>query len=169
MWLSDLWMSVLAHESKLIQALHDDLGKPREEVHLQEIFPLKAEIKHARRHVRGWMAPKPAHTSLAMLGTRAYVHPLEPKGHVLVISPWNFPVILTLRPLVSACSRQPGDDQTQRAHPRDVEGHPVHWSAKALPQEAATVVLGGPEVSAHLTSLRFQHICFTGRNQHWEK
>lgn len=160
-WLSDLWASVLVHESELIQALHNDLGKPREEVHLQEIFPLKAEIKHARRHVRGWMAPKPAHTSLAMLGTRAYVHP-EPKGHVLIISPWNFPVILTLRPLVSALAA--GNRVMIKPSEHTPETSKVIQSIvhKALPQEVATVVLGGPEVSAHLTSLPFQHICFTG-------
>ena len=99
--LTALWDAVLAHESRLIDALHLDMGKPREEVHLQEIYPLKAEIMHARRHLRGWMAPKPMSTSLALLGTASHVLP-EPKGQTLIIAPWNFPVILTLRPFVSA-------------------------------------------------------------------
>ena len=99
--LQGLWNAVLAHEGALIEALEADLGKPREEVHLQEIYPLKAEIQLARRHLRGWMAPRPVDTGLAMLGTRSFVQ-ANPKGHMLIISPWNFPVILTLRPLVSA-------------------------------------------------------------------
>ena len=84
--LDALWQSVLNHEAELIRALKADMGKPREEVHLQEIYPLKAEIMHARKHLRGWMAPKPTSTSLAMFGTASHVLP-EPKGQVLMISP----------------------------------------------------------------------------------
>ena len=79
--LAALWKSILHHEPALIKALAKDLGKPREEVHLHEIYPLKAEIRHARRHLRGWMAPRPASTPLAMVGTHAYVE-ANPKGHV---------------------------------------------------------------------------------------
>ena len=159
--LRDLWNAVLSHESELIQALNIDLGKPREEVHLQEIFPVKAEITYARKHLRGWMAPKPTSTPLAMLGTQSYVQP-EPKGQVLIIAPWNFPVILTLRPLVSALAA--GNRVILKPSEHTAETSKVLASivAKALPPEVATVILGGPDVSAFLTSLPFQHICFTG-------
>lgn len=126
--LQGLWNAVLAHEGALIEALEADLGKPREEVHLQEIYPLKAEIQLARRHLRGWMAPRPVDTGLAMLGTRSFVQ-ANPKGHMLIISPWNFPVILTLRPLVSALAAgNRGDRQTFRTHPRNIQspcGHRI--------------------------------------------
>ena len=88
-------------KSELIEALAADLGKPVKRCTCRRSTPLKAEIMHARRHLRGWMAPRPVDTGLAMLGTRSLVQ-ANPKGHLLIISPWNFPVILTLRPLVSA-------------------------------------------------------------------
>jgi len=159
--LKSLWNAVLNHEDKLVAALAADLGKPREEVHLQEMFPVKAEIAHARKHLRGWMAPKSTSTPLAMLGTESYVQP-EPKGQVLVISPWNFPVILTLRPLVSALAAGNRVILKPSEHTPETSQVLAAIVAEAVPPEVATVVLGGPDVSAHLTTLPFQHICFTG-------
>lgn len=159
--LRSLWESVLAHEAELVRALAADLGKPREEVHLQEIYPVKAEIAHARKHLRGWMAPKPTPTPLAMLGTQSRVMP-EPKGQVLVISPWNFPVILTLRPLVSALAAGNRVILKPSEHTPETSKVLASIVEKAVPSDVATVVLGGPEVSAYLTALPFQHICFTG-------
>jgi len=159
--LGRLWNSVLAHESELVRALAADLGKPREEVHLQEIYPVKAEIAHARKHLRGWMAPKPTPTPLAMLGTRSLVQP-EPKGQLLIISPWNFPIILTLRPLVSALAAGNRVILKPSEHTPETSKVLASIVEQAVPADVATVVLGGPEVSAKLTSLPFQHICFTG-------
>lgn len=159
--LGRLWKSVLAHESELVRALAADLGKPREEVHLQEIYPVKAEIAHARKHLRGWMAPKPTPTPLAMLGTRSLVQP-EAKGQLLIISPWNFPVILTLRPLVSALAAGNRVILKPSEHTPETSKILASIVEQAVPADVATVVLGGPEVSAKLTSLPFQHICFTG-------
>ena len=159
--LDALWQAVLRHEADLIQALKSDMGKPREEVHLQEIYPLKAEIMHARKHLRGWMAPKPASTSLAMLGTSSHVLP-EPKGQVLIIAPWNFPVILTLRPLVSAIAAGNRVMLKPSEHTPETSKVIASIVETAFTPEEAYVVLGGPEVSQALTSLPFQHVCFTG-------
>ena len=159
--LAALWESVLQHEADLIRALKADMGKPREEVHLQEIYPLKAEIMHARKHLRGWMAPKPTSTSLAMVGTSSHVLP-EPKGQVLIIAPWNFPVILTLRPFVSAIAAGNRVMLKPSEHTPETSKVIASIVETAFAPETATVVLGGPEVSQTLTSLPFQHICFTG-------
>ena len=159
--LQNLWSAVLSHEAELIRALDADLGKPREEVHLQEIFPIKTEIAFARRHLRGWMSPKATATPLAMLGTHSYVQP-DPKGHLLIISPWNFPVLLTLRPLVSALAAGNRVILKPSEHTPETSKVLASVVAQAVPDDIASVVLGGPEVSAHLTTLPFQHICFTG-------
>lgn len=159
--LDALWQSVLKHEAELIRALKADMGKPREEVHLQEIYPLKAEIMHARKHLRGWMAPKPTSTSLAMLGTASHVLP-EPKGQVLIIAPWNFPVILTLRPLVSAIAAGNRVMLKPSEHTPETSKVIAAIVETAFDPDEASVILGGPEVSQALTALPFQHICFTG-------
>ena len=160
-WLQSLWSSMLDHEEDIIEALGKDLGKPREEVHLHEMFPVKKEIQYARRHLRGWMAPRRSSTPISMVGTRSYVQQ-DPKGQVLVIAPWNFPVTLTLRPLVSALAAGNRVVVKPSEHTPNTSDVLARVVAKALPPEVATVVQGGPEVSSFLTSLPFQHICFTG-------
>lgn len=96
-----------------------------------------------------------------MLGTRSFVQ-ANPKGHVLIISPWNFPVILTLRPLVSALAAGNRVIVKPSEHTPETSKVLASIVSDALPEEHVAVVQGGPEVSAFLTSLPFQHICFTG-------
>ena len=160
-WLNQLWSAIDAHQEALVEALHKDLGKPREEVLLHEVFPVKNEIRFARKHLRGWMAPQRTPTPLTILGTKSFIQH-QPKGHVLVIAPWNFPMMLTLRPLV--CALAAGNKVLVK--PSEHTPHTAKWIAKvvedALPPEVAKVVLCGAEESAFLTSLPFQHICFTG-------
>jgi len=160
-WLSQLWSAIDAHQEALVEALHKDLGKPREEVLLHEVFPVKNEIRFARKHLRGWMSPQRTPTPLTMVGTRSYIQH-QPKGQMLVIAPWNFPMMLTMRPLV--CALAAGNKVLVK--PSEHTPHTAEWIAKvvdeALPPEVAKVVLGGAEESAFLTGLPFQHICFTG-------
>jgi aldehyde dehydrogenase (NAD+) len=79
----------------------EDYRKPTAEVDLSEIYPAVSEARHAIRHLRRWMKPKRVGTRLALFGSRSSIH-YEPKGVVLIISPWNFPFNLTFSPLVSA-------------------------------------------------------------------
>lgn len=160
-WLSQLWNAIDAHQEALVEALHRDLGKPREEVLLHEVFPVKNEIRFARKHLRGWMSPQRTPTPLTMVGTKSFIQH-QPKGQVLVIAPWNFPMMLTLRPLV--CALAAGNKVIVK--PSEHTPHTADWIAnvvdEALPSEVAKVILGGAEESAFLTRLPFQHICFTG-------
>ena len=96
-----------------------------------------------------------------MIGTRSLVQ-ANPKGHLLIISPWNFPVILTLRPLVSALAAGNRVIVKPSEHTSETSKVLASIVSDALPEEHVAVVQGGPEVSAFLTSLPFQHICFTG-------
>jgi aldehyde dehydrogenase (NAD+) len=160
-WLNQLWSAIEDQQEGLVEALHKDLGKPREEVLLHEVFPVKNEIRFARRHLRGWMSPLRTPTPLTMVGTKSFIQH-QPKGQVLVIAPWNFPMMLALRPLV--CALAAGNKVLVK--PSEHTPQTAEWIAKvvddALPPEVAKVILGGVEESAFLTSLPFQHICFTG-------
>src|SRR5881396_2921341 len=93
--------AVLARRAEIHAALWEDYRKPAPEVDLSEIYPVTGEAKHAIRHLRRWMKPRRVRAPLALLGSRSRVI-VEPKGVVLIISPWNFPVNLTFGPLVSA-------------------------------------------------------------------
>src|SRR5207247_9768395 len=71
------------------------------EVDLSEILPVVGEARHAIRHLRSWMEPQQVETPLILLGSQSRIL-YQPKGVVLIMSPWNFPINLTLGPLVSA-------------------------------------------------------------------
>src|SRR5207302_3392903 len=79
----------------------DDYRKPAPEVDLSEIYPPLGEARHAMRHLRRWMRPRRVATPLALLGSASRIV-YEPKGVVLIISPWNFPINLTIGPMISA-------------------------------------------------------------------
>jgi aldehyde dehydrogenase (NAD+) len=93
--------AMMARRDEIRAAMWEDYRKPAAEVDLSEIYPVVSEARHAIRHLRGWMKPKRVGTRLALFGSRSHIH-YEPKGVVLIVSPWNFPFNLTLSPVVSA-------------------------------------------------------------------
>ncbi len=85
----------------LLEALAQDLGKCGPEAHLTELHTTWMELNQAIRRVGRWMKPRPVGTPLTLMGTRSRVR-FEPRGRVLVLAPWNYPVFLTLVPLIAA-------------------------------------------------------------------
>ncbi|MFP5247182.1 MAG: aldehyde dehydrogenase family protein, partial [Thermoanaerobaculia bacterium] len=93
--------ALLERRDEIRAAMWEDYRKPAAEVDLSEIYPVVGEARHTARRLRKWMRGKRVSTRLALLGSTSRVV-YEPKGVVLIISPWNFPFNLTLAPLVSA-------------------------------------------------------------------
>ena len=101
--LEKLYRTMENWESRLCDALWQDLHKSYEEAYLTEISIVKGEIRNHIRHVAGWAAKKKAHSPLKLFPSRSYITK-EPLGCSLIISPWNYPVQLLLNPLVGAIS-----------------------------------------------------------------
>ena len=99
--LGRLEQAILDHEEDLYRALQADLGKSRMEAFLCEISLTLSELRYVRRHVKGWSRRRPVLPSLAQFPGRCSVLP-EPYGVTLILSPWNYPVLLTLEPLIGA-------------------------------------------------------------------
>lgn len=89
------------HEADLTRALHADLGKAPFESYASEIGLVLKEIGHHQRHLARWAADRHCGTPLLLLGSRSRLH-YEPRGAVLIIAPWNYPLNLSLMPLVGA-------------------------------------------------------------------
>lgn len=89
------------HRTLIHEAVYKDLAKPASEVDLTEIYPMLTEARHAIRRLKLWTAPEPVEGSLTFLGTNAYVY-YEPKGTSLIISPWNYPFLLSIGPMISS-------------------------------------------------------------------
>jgi aldehyde dehydrogenase (NAD+) len=93
--------AVTDHEEAIYAALHTDLHKSREECWVTENGFLLAELDHAIRHLSEWMQPEKVRTNLLNFPSASYIRH-EPAGVVLIIGPWNYPLQLSLAPLVGA-------------------------------------------------------------------
>ena len=89
------------NEKHLEQALHTDLRKHPQEVLMTEFGPSYEEIKVQQKHFEKWMRPKKVSTPFFLLPSTSKIYP-EPVGNTLIISPWNYPLTLTIRPLAGA-------------------------------------------------------------------
>ncbi|KQB15652.1 aldehyde dehydrogenase family protein [Rhodobacter capsulatus] len=152
---------IRAREAEIMAALASDLGKPAVEVRISEIIPILSEIRHTSRHLKSWAGVRRVRPTLSMLGTRATIRP-EPKGTVLILAPWNYPLCLALGPLVSAIAA----GNAAVVKPSELAPATSALIAKlvaaCLPEDLVTVVEGGVETATELLALPFDHIFFTG-------
>lgn len=93
--------AVREHEDEVLKALYADLRKHPQEAYMTEIGPLYSEIRYQRKHLKRWMQARPASSPIALLPGSSTIYP-EPLGMVLIITPWNYPFLLSLRAAVGA-------------------------------------------------------------------
>lgn len=159
--LKRLKSSIKKFEDDILKALKTDLNKSSAESTLMELYPLSKEIDLTLKNLRHWGSKRRVNTPIALFGTKHYVRP-EPKGRVLIISPWNFPIMLTLRPVVSAIAAGNSVVVKPSEHTPNCSNIIKQIIEDVFSTEEVEVVLGGPEIAAELTAQPFNHICFTG-------
>jgi aldehyde dehydrogenase (NAD+) len=152
---------VREREAEIADAIHADLRKPAGEIWLGEIWFVRSEIKHALKHLRQWMRLRRVSVPLPYQPASAFIE-RDPVGVALIIGTWNYPVALTLGPLVGALAGgncvvlKPSE--MAPASSRLLAEKIGHY----LDPEAIKVVEGDGAVSAELLKHRFDHIFFTG-------
>ena len=99
--LERLQQAMREREKQLADALHADLGKSAAESYMCEIGLCLSSVREAINHLRRWAAPKRVSVPLAQFPASARIIP-EPYGVALIISPWNYPMLLSIDPLISA-------------------------------------------------------------------
>ena len=159
--LGRLEQAILDHEEDLYRALQADLGKSRMEAFLCEISLTLSELRYVRRHVKGWSRRRPVLPSLAQFPGRCSVLP-EPYGVTLILSPWNYPVLLTLEPLIGALAAGNCAVVKPSAYSPHTSAVLAALIGKALPPEHAAVVEGGRQENQCLLEQSFDYIFFTG-------
>uniref|UniRef100_A0A8C5XFR8 Aldehyde dehydrogenase 3 family member B1 n=1 Tax=Microcebus murinus TaxID=30608 RepID=A0A8C5XFR8_MICMU len=152
----------LQDNKQLLQdALAQDLHKSAFESELSEIAISQSEVTLALRNLRAWMKDQRAHKNLATQLDSAFIRK-EPFGLVLIVAPWNYPLNLTLVPLVGALAAgncvvlKPSEISTS------VEKVLAEVLPRYLDQSCFAVVLGGPQEMGQLLEHRFDYIFFTG-------
>lgn len=153
--------AVMTQRDEIRAAMWSDFRKPAAEVDLSEVFVVTTEAKHALKHLRRWMKPRRVPTPITLLGaTSRVVH--EPKGVVLIISPWNFPYNLTLGPLVSAIAA----GNCVMIKPSEMTPASTAQMKRMLgglfAEDEVAVIEGDASVASELLKLKFDHIFFTG-------
>jgi len=153
--------ALLEHRQAIYDALWADLRKSPTEVDISEIGVVNSEIRHTIRKLRSWMAPREVGTPLPLFGTRSEIR-YEPKGVCLILSPWNYPVTLTLSPLVSAIAA----GNTAMLKPSEFTPHSNAVIRRMLesifPNEEVAMFEGEANVAQALLNKPFNHIFFTG-------
>lgn len=142
-------------------AMYADLGRHDFETFVAEELLLSSAVKTALRYIKRWAAPKRVWPSLLNFPSRDRVIP-EPYGVALIISPWNYPFLLSLAPLVAAISAG------NCAVVKPSEYAPTAAAVLAsivqavFPPEYVTVVQGDAQTAGSLLAQRFDKIFFTG-------
>jgi aldehyde dehydrogenase (NAD+) len=159
--LKRLHAAMLQYRNEIKAALFSDFGKSSTEVDISEIGVVNSEIRHTIRHLRSWMTPKRVGTPLFLIGTRSEVQ-YQPKGVCLIIAPWNFPVNLSLAPMVSAIAA--GNCVILKPSEFTPNATAVMQKiiADCFPPEEVTMIEGDALVSQELLTLPFNHVFFTG-------
>lgn len=159
--LKSLYQAIERYEERICGALYEDLGKCRSESYMCEIGLVKSEISYLLRHVASFVRKKRVRTPLAQYVSGSYRKP-SPYGCVLILSPWNYPFLLTVEPLADALSAgntvilKPGacSPATSAVLKEMIES--------CFPPEHVAVVTGGREENTRLLRLDVDYILFTG-------
>jgi aldehyde dehydrogenase (NAD+) len=153
--------ALLARRDEIRAALWADYQKPAAEVDLSELFPVLGEARHAMRHLRSWMEPQQVPTPVMLFGSRSRIL-YQPKGVILIISPWNFPINLTLGPLVSAIAA----GNCAIVKPSEMTPNGSACMKRILrdlfDESEVAVIEGDARVAEALLKKKFDHIFFTG-------
>src|SRR5699024_5358297 len=92
----------LKHNEKIIlEALYNDLGKSKMEAYMTELSVVYQELNEAIKHLKTWAQPKKVKSGLMTMPAKSYIYQ-EPYGVTLILSPWNYPINLTITPLIGA-------------------------------------------------------------------
>lgn len=159
--LDRFYTEVLRRRDDICAAMHADFQKPAEEVDLTEIYVLKSELKAIKRGLRGWMREQRVPGGLAMVGSASWVRP-EAKGVVLVMAPWNYPLQLLFRPMMTAIAA----GCTVMLKPSELTPRVSAVCAEIVQAvfaaEEVACIEGGVEVAQAMLQQPFDHIYFTG-------
>lgn len=153
------------YQKRIVSALEADYGGRAAFETLQiEVLGSVLQARHAMAHLRRWMKAERRKTELLLLGNRAWVQ-YQPKGVVGIVGTWNFPLYLTLGPLIAALAagnRAMIKVSEYSPHSRQV----LQEMLAEIFDEDEVAVLGGQLASAQaFTRLPFDHLVYTGAPQ----
>ncbi|TKB48667.1 coniferyl aldehyde dehydrogenase [Ferrimonas sediminicola] len=160
--LRKLKQALLAHSDRLCDALERDYqGRSRQDSLLSDILPCVMNLRYSSKHLKQWFKPEKRRAGLLLAPARVEVH-YQPLGVVGIVVPWNFPVMLSIGPLIAALAAG------NRAMIKLSEFTPhtnralIAMLAEAFDKDQVACIEGEADVAAQFTALPFDHLLFTG-------
>lgn len=152
---------ILENRAEIAAALWTDLHKYESEALVSEVYVVLDEISYALRRLKKWSRPSKLVAPLLFQPASAKLAP-QPKGTILIISPWNYPFQLTLAPLVGAIAAGCTAVVKPSEHSPATSSLLADLIPRYLDSRAVEVVLGSVPETTNLLTAHFDHIFYTG-------
>ena len=152
---------ILKHEQEIHAALQRDLGKSSFESYMCETGLVLSELSYMIKHTKHFAKGKNVRTPLAQFHSRSFKKP-SPYGVTLIMSPWNYPFMLTIEPLIDAIAAGNTAVLKPSAYSPATSSVIQKIIKECFPPEYASVVTGGRAENNCLLAEHFDYIFFTG-------
>ena len=159
--LKRLYAMLSDNETRIAEALKMDLGKPRMEAYMCETGLALSEISYMLKNLRRLCREKTVRTPLAQFASRSFVRPV-PYGNVLIMSPWNYPLLLSIDPIADAIAAGNTVILKPSAYAPAVSELLREIIQKSFDEKYIAVITGGRAENSALLECRFDKIFFTG-------
>ncbi|CAM4216842.1 coniferyl aldehyde dehydrogenase [Acinetobacter pragensis] len=153
---------LVKYQDQFAEAINQDYGnRSISETKIGELLTCLEHIKYYSKHLTGWMKPSKRHVGIIHQPAKAWVQ-YQPLGVVGIITPWNYPLLLSIGPLI--CALAAGNHAMIKISSASAAFGAVLEKAlaEAFPQELVAVVNGGGAISDAFSHLAFDKMIFTG-------
>lgn len=160
--LKKLKAAVIEHEEEFEAALREDLGRSKVEAYLCDVGPIIVEINETIRGLKKWARPERHYSGLLCfpsVSTKVYKIPY---GVTLIISPFNFPILLTIGVLIASIAG--GNTAVLKTSQKSQACTELlkKFIADTFPEEYVALIDGGHDVADLCLAERFDKIFYTG-------
>lgn len=151
-------------EADIAAALYSDLGKSKTESYMCETGMVLSELSYLIKHTASFARKKRVHTPMAQFHAKSYTL-ATPYGNTLIMSPWNYPFLLTIGPLADAIAAGNTAILKPSAYSPATAQLIADIIARCFEEEYVAVVQGGRAENAHLLEKKFDFVFFTGSQE----
>ena len=159
--LKKLYKAIQNNKAEICKALTEDLGKSEVEGFMCEVGLVLSEITYMIKHTPGYAKDKTVSTPLTNFPARSFVKS-SPYGNVLIMSPWNYPFLLTMDPMVDAIAAGNTVVIKPSAYSPATSAIIEKIVTQTFDKKYVAVVTGGRAENACLLEQKFDYIFFTG-------
>lgn len=160
-YLKRLYRAIKDNLGSLHGGLYKDLGKCESESYMCETGLALSEISYLLKHLKKFCRPRRVKTPLSQFSARSMRIP-SPYGTVLIMNPWNYPVLLSLEPLAEAVAAGNTVVLKLSAYSPESTAAIKQIIESVFPREYVSVIFGGREANETLINTKFDYVFFTG-------